>query len=186
MCVLLSLPAGVTAQGVVHQGALATAPRPETRRWLGTVSAVELARGALNAEGERAVARWLSVAFGGRLTFQSGGVTVTSTTVGVGLDVGVRVYLGGEAPRGLFLGLQGAVTAALGVGGDDRASSTGVGLGLTVGALAGYTLVFENRFVLSVGGGAGYTRSDPSYAVFPVPGYAGVVPLLRLSLGYAW
>ncbi|HEX5751987.1 MAG TPA: DUF3575 domain-containing protein [Archangium sp.] len=151
-----------------------------------SVDAVSLVRSTLQLEGERVLTEKLSVQLGVGLSLSasrvgrevpiaSAGGFVTrrveqgNTTGTVSLSPGVRYFLWGSAPEGLWGGLQlgGGVGRSLfdsrsdGVAEPSRITSL-----LTLGgdALVGYSLLLTRGFMLqaAVGMGAAYTTYEES------------------------
>jgi hypothetical protein len=106
----------------------------------------------------------------------------TTRTYGFGADAGLRLFFGGRAPEGGWFSPIGALfyaTARSTAG--ERLTATGS----MIGALAGYTWIWNSGFVLSLGGGLVYVdlRLDgPGISA----GAQGIVPALRLALGYGF
>ncbi|NNC16935.1 caspase family protein [Corallococcus exiguus] len=104
-----------------------------------------------------------------------------------GLDVGAHYHLFGNAPAGLFIGWKvGASAVGFDVGSDGGSTIFTLHQGLDVG----YTLLFWNRLVLSLGVGVGYVVStggdlDSSFEPNPVkPALGSRRPQLGFSSSY--
>lgn len=105
-----------------------------------------------------------------------------SSSLSLGGELGLRVFFLGKAPVGLWIGPE--VSGTYG-----RITSNGVtrsGYGFGVGGGAGWTLVFFDRFALSVGFAA-VSRSVPDLESVEetVPGVE-FLPLPRLAFGVAF
>src|SRR5258708_2768252 len=117
-----------------------------------TVNPIDMFLGTLNVEYERAVASRLGLYGGVNFGFYRGVLqTGDVRPMFVGPEVGLRVYLIGRAPGGLWIGPYG--NAAWVRNTDTSGSIDSLGLGL--GAMAGINLLF-GQFNLSLGAGTGY------------------------------
>jgi hypothetical protein len=134
-----------------------TAPKPPEPEKLGarntiTVNPLALQNEQLGVEYELAFGKVLSVYVAPQIAW---GATQTDSILSAGGSLGVRFFLLGAAPNGIFFGPEIAGTFERIV--DDGILRRGFGLGL--GAGVGWTLVFFDRFVLSVGFSAQYLTS---------------------------
>ncbi|MFW6067145.1 MAG: hypothetical protein ACOC97_02325 [Myxococcota bacterium] len=98
-----------------------------------------------------------------------------------GGDGGIRVFILGDAPEGLWV----APMAGVGLVRADSAFGTQSGVGWWAGGLVGYTWVFSSGFTLSIGGGAQYTDLQIHAPDGPV-GARGAHPTFRAALGWAF
>ncbi len=150
--------------------ALASADEPS---WTVTVDPLTTAIGFVHVQVERVVAPRASLYFGPSLRLFDGVLApVNGPYVGVGAEVGVRGFFGGQAPEGAWVMARGVVA---------RVSSEGSSApgGYTSG-LIGYTAVLGPGLVLSGGGGASWFR-------YGVGGYGvyGFAPALHTNVGWA-
>jgi len=108
------------------------------------------------------------------------------TFIGAGAEFGYRYYDGREGPRGFFLGpsvILGRFTATAENGSQTQYLLFGLA------ADAGYQMIIEDRFSLSLGGGLQFARPDKSIPPQQTPARffanSGVFPRLLLSFGVA-
>ncbi|HVE86434.1 MAG TPA: hypothetical protein VND93_26440 [Myxococcales bacterium] len=156
-------------------------PRPEPPGAQNTITLNPLALRyqQLGIEYERALGPVFSIYLSPQAAY---GVRGGASSLQVGAEAGLRVFFLGKAPVGLWIGPE--VSGTYG-----RVSSDGVtrwGVGTGVGGGAGWTLVFFDRFALSVGFAAVY-RSVPDLESVDetIPGVE-FLPLPRLAFGVAF
>jgi hypothetical protein len=145
-----------------------------------TVNPIDMFTGTLNVEYERAVASRLGL-YGGLNFGYMRGVLSTSEVrpLAIGPELGLRVYLIGRAPGGIWIGPYGNMAWVR----NTDASGSVDSLGLGFGAMAGINLLL-GQFNLSLGAGTGYhDYSSWSAAGVRRIGNFGVTPRLRLALG---
>lgn len=149
-----------------------------------TVNPIDLFTGTINLEYERAIASRVGF-YGGMNFLVMRGVLLPSQTArrfAIGPELGVRIYLIGRAPGGIWLGPY--VNAAYVRESYDGGNYNRDNLALGAGGMGGVNLLF-GQFNLSLGAGAGYT----DYAVFTPAGSlrpagtSGLTPRLRLAIG---
>jgi hypothetical protein len=142
-----------------------------------TVNPVELFSGTFNIEYEQALNPAVSV-YGGLNYLYFKGISATDANAATvfGPEAGLRLYLIGDAPAGIWLGPYLGVAYV-----HNRDSSTPDTLGYGFGAMAGVNLIFS-RINLSFGLGTGwvdYTAPVDGRRV----GLYGFIPRARLALG---
>jgi hypothetical protein len=151
-----------------------TVQAAEPRLWTLQVDPLTTALGFVHLQVERAVdPRW-SVYVGPHLRLFDGLLDATHQPyIGLGVELGVRRFLTGAAPEGVWLEVRG-VGARLRAG-EDRA------FGGYVSALGGITHVFDNGFVLAGGLGVQYLH-------YTIDGYGqrGVLPAAHTTVGFAF
>ena len=135
--------------------------------------------GIFNFEYERAVGDRISVA-GGVTAMYSNGTPFDSSlrSRGGGVNAGVRYYLTGRAPRGLYVsGFARAFRASIEEG-DGMETGNAVG----AGAMIGYAHTLWNRLHLSAAGGAHVLVGDVA-GTHLMPSGRTLDPELRLAVG---
>ncbi len=133
-------------------------------------------------EYERAVHQQVSLFVGPALVagvVNAGGTTVKNE-IGVGSTLGARFFVRGRAPEGLFIG----PILYLGYSHVSERGQTATGLRLSSGAMLGYTTVFFDILVISLGVGASYLNVTQVADGSDVPG--PVETNLRFALGVAF
>jgi hypothetical protein len=153
-----------------------TAARAEPPRWTVQVDPLTTALGFLHVQVERALGDHASVYLGPSVRAFDPLEKSEGRYLGVGGELGVRVFPWGGAPRGGWLQARG-VLAHL---------STDVGGGATAlggygSVLGGYTWILGDRWVLSAGIGAQYLR----YQVAGL-GSRGFLPAAHSTVGFAF
>ncbi|MHB8873765.1 MAG: hypothetical protein ACYC8T_08780 [Myxococcaceae bacterium] len=145
-----------------------------------TVNPVELFSGTFNLEYEQAINPAFSVYGGINYLYFQGVSRVDSTfSTVVGPEVGLRLYLIGDAPAGLWFGpYLGAAYV------HNSSSSTPDSIGYGLGAMAGFNLVF-NRVNLSLGLGTGWVDYSSMVDGRRV-GLYGFIPRARVAVGVAF
>lgn len=161
-----------------------TQPKPAGPEKLGsrntiTVNPFALQNQRLGVEYERAFGKVVSVYLAPQAAY---GATQSSWIFSAGGSLGVRFFLLGAAPSGIWFGPE--------VGGSfERIVEGGIarrGFGLGVGAGVGWTLVFFDRFVLSVGFSAQYLSAPDLRAPEEEQLTVQFRPLPRFSFGVAF
>ena len=143
-----------------------------------TAMPVDPFSGMLNVEYERALTSSFS-AFGGmNVSYFRGLLTNETGRIAVGPETGIRAYIYGRAPAGVWLGPY--VNAAW-VRHLDGASTIN-SVGYSVGGMAGANLLV-GQFVASLGAGLGWHDYSARNAVGTRIGSYGVTPRLRVALG---
>jgi len=144
-----------------------------------TLNPLALQYGRLGVEYERAFGRVVSVAIAPDFSYRGSDVSWHLT---VGGTLGLRFFVLGSAPSGLYFGPE--FSALYGRDYQDGAYSKSIGFGL--GGSVGWTLVIFNRFTLSAGFSAQYRSvpdpTNPEPNAFRVE----IVPLPRLAFGVAF
>jgi hypothetical protein len=159
-------------------------PKPPPEPKLGarntlTLNPLALQHQRLGLEYERALGSVMSLYLAPQVAYGSAGGLWRLSTAGT---LGARFFVLGSAPSGIFFGPEvGAVYERARL-----ASGMRSGLGLGFGASVGWTLVFFDRFVLSVGFAAQF-RSVPDIDA-PEPDAIRVEfgPLPRFAFGVAF
>lgn len=143
-----------------------------------TANPVELFSGTFNLEYETAVNPFLSM-YGGinYLYFQGLSPSAIPDVTMVGPEFGLRGYLFGNAPTGLWVGPYLGLAYV-----HNRASSTPDTLGYGVGAMVGVNIALS-RVNLSLGAGTGWVNYS-SLVDGRRAGLYGVVPRVRLAAGF--
>jgi hypothetical protein len=131
---------------------------------------------------ERVLVDRVSAHVGARLfLFTDGAGRITRDAFAVGVEGGLRLFLWGTAPQGLWLGPQvGVGMSRIRVDG-----ATHAGAGWWTAGVAGYTWRFGSGFVLSLGAGVEYLDMRIQ-TTDGVVGPSGVAPLLRAGLGWSF
>lgn len=147
---------------------------PQAPRWTVQVDPLTTALGFVHVQVERALdPRW-SVYLGPHLRlFDSAFEPRHEPFTGLGVEVGVRRFLTGSAPEGIWLQIRG-VGAQLRWGGQRD-------FGGYVSALGGVTHVFDSGLLLAGGLGVQYIR----YTIGPF-GVSGILPAAHTTLGFAF
>jgi len=145
-------------------------------QWTVQVDPLTAALGYAHVQFERAVAPNWSVYLGPHLRLYD---SVLDDTVepftGIGAEAGARWFWAGSAPAGGWVGARG-VAASLHAQDTDTRTLGGYG-----SVLAGYTAIFNDRWVLSGGAGAQYIH----YRVEEY-GPKGFIPALHTAIGVAF
>lgn len=138
--------------------------------------------GVFNVEYERLVAPRIGIA-GGVTGFYSNGTPFASDlrSRGAGLNLGMRYYLLGEAPAGLFAA---AFARAFYI---SVTEDEGMAEGTTVGggAMVGYAHVFFDRLHVSAAAGAHVLWGDAA-GTHLMPSGSTIDPEVRVALGVAF
>ncbi|MCO4745789.1 MAG: DUF3575 domain-containing protein [Proteobacteria bacterium] len=130
---------------IVLLAALAQAVEPP--RFTVQVDPLTTALGFVHLQAEFAVADHVSVYVGPHFRLFSAPWDEPEPFLGAGVEVGVRAYVLGTAPRGLWLLGRGVVAHAWATD-SDQTSAAGYG-----SLLGGYTWIVQDRLVLSLGAG---------------------------------
>ena len=165
--VALGWPAVAAAQDA---DAAEAAPAP---RWTLQVDPLTTYLGYVHVQVERALTDHVSVYAGPHMRLFSSPTAEPEDYIGVGAELGVRVFPWGVAPRGPWAQVRG-VGARL--WSDDDTAWGGY-----VSGLVGYTWILGDVFVLSGGAGVQYLN----YQVGEL-GPQGVFPALHTTLGVAF
>jgi len=156
-------------------------PKPEELPAKDTITANPLAldHQQLGIEYERALGDIASIYLSPQAAYGSSGSTWLLTA---GLNVGMRFFVLGAAPNGLFFGPEFGVNYERGV----QAGSLRTAIGIGMGGSVGLSLVIFNRFVVSVGFSAQY-RTEPDLTdPTGVTIKTRFAPLPRLAFGVAF
>lgn len=134
--------------------ALAETPpsEPAPRHWTIQVDPLTTVLGFVHLQFERTLGDHASIYVGPHLRLFSSPFSDPEDFVGYGVEVGVRWYFLGTAPRGWW-GLVRGVGASLKT---DANGTRETALGGYGSALGGYTWIVADRLVLSLGGGVQY------------------------------
>lgn len=145
-----------------------------------TINPLALAHSQLGIEYERAFGRGFSLYLAPEFAY---GRTPESWSLGLAGTLGVRLFVLGSAPSGIFFGPE--VSANYQLRSEERVRRRGVGVGL--GGSVGWSLVLFNRIALAAGFSAQY-RAIPD---LESPAGAGairveIIPTPRLAFGVAF
>jgi len=147
-----------------------------------TVNPIDLFTGNLNIEYERALGTRVGL-YGGINFLVMRGVLLRDTPnrFAIGPEAGVRIYLFGRAPGGIWIGpyVNAAYVRESNIGSTDLSRDN---LALGAGGMAGINLLF-GQFNLSLGAGAGYQDYGVLTTTQRLASSYGVTPRLRLALG---
>lgn len=152
-------------------------PQVEEQRALNTITVNPLALlfGTINFEYERATSPHLSVFVGPSYSSLSDGA---QTVTGVGGSAGLRLFPGGLAPEGFFVG----PTFQMAYAGSDVPGSPSA-LVWGAGGILGYTWLIGGFFDVSIGAGAQYMSFEVDSVYGGTVGFTGILPAIRLALG---
>ncbi len=146
---------------------------PEPKAWTVTVDPLTAALGFAHVQVERALGPRASVYAGPSLRLYDSVFGFPAGPFrGYGVEVGVRGFAWGSAPRGAWVMARGVLAA---VAADDTVAPGGY-----TSALVGYTGILGPGLVLSGGAGVSYFDYGPSYGIH------GVLPALHTNLGWAF
>lgn len=137
-----------------------------------------------NLRYERAMTEAQSWVAGGQfLSWNLGNWAVT----GIGAAGGLRFYPRRTAPAGFYYGPEAGVAhvSVRYTGPITKSSSTGQGVTLSAGGLAGYQWVTGGGFAVDLSAGLTFSFGGVSAGNQAAP-LGGVSPSLGLNLGYAW
>jgi hypothetical protein len=144
-----------------------------------TLNPLALQHLQLGVEYERAFGRGLSLFAAPEFAY---GSAASSWQLSLGGTLGLRIFVLGSAPSGIFFGPEVSTRY-------ERSYRAGVlrrGLGLGLGGTVGWTLVLFNRFTLSAGFSAEY-RSVPDLSSSDEGAVqVELVPVPRLAFGVAF
>ncbi|MGZ3457808.1 MAG: hypothetical protein ACXU86_04805 [Archangium sp.] len=159
-------------------------PQPPPEEDLGarntfTLNPLALSHSQLGVEYERAFGKGFSLYTAPEFAY---GRTPEAWTLALAGTMGIRLFVLGSAPSGIYFGPEFSVNYQL--RSQDHVQRRGVGLGL--GGSVGWTLVLFNRFTLAAGFSAQY-RSIPDLES-PAEGALKVeiIPTPRLAFGVAF
>lgn len=144
-----------------------------------TLNPLALRQQRLGLEYEHALGSHVSFYLAPQAAF---GIVPDAWTLSAELDLGLRIFVLGRAPAGIFFGPELA-------GIYERSNETGVlqhGLGTGIGATIGWTLVFFEHFTLSVGFSSQYRTVPQLDAEAGVTLRKEFVSIPRLAFGAAF
>ncbi|OJH33745.1 hypothetical protein [Cystobacter ferrugineus] len=160
-------------------------PKPPVEEDLGarntfTINPLALAHSQLGIEYERAFGRGFSLYVAPEFAY---GRTPETWSLGLSGTLGIRLFVLGTAPSGIYFGPE--LSANYQLRSQERVRRRGIGVGL--GGSVGWTLVLFNRFTLAAGFSAQY-RSIPDLESPAGEGALRVeiVPTPRLAFGVAF
>ncbi len=152
------------------------AAQPDELRWTVQVDPLTTALGFVHVQLERTLSARMSLYVGPHLRLFNGLISEPDDDYrGVGAEVGVRYFLTGVAPEGLWLGVR-AVAAHISSPRVEEAE-----IGGYASALGGYTWIFAQRWVLAAGLGVQYIRYQVGGQ-----GPRGILPAAHTALGVAF
>ncbi len=152
----------------------AVADPPPAPQWTVSVDPLTVMLGFVHVQVERAFGPHISVYAGPSLRlFDSVFGTPAGPYKGYGAEVGVRGFVWGAAPKGVWVMLRGVLAAVV--------SSEGTQPGGYGSVLAGYTGILGPGLVLSGGLGVSYFSYGPSSF-----GIRGVLPAAHTAIGWAF
>lgn len=155
-------------------------PKPEPATWNSvTLNPLALEREQLGIEYERVLGAPASVYIAPQAVYGSAG---SSWVLSAGGNLGVRFFVLGTAPNGLFIGPEVSVMF-------QRSHQAGVfrrAFGVGVGAGVGWSLVFFERFAFSVGFAAQYRSIPDIESAEPDTVRTSFTALPRLAFGVAF
>jgi hypothetical protein len=144
-----------------------------------TLNPLALRQQRLGLEYERALGSHVSIYLAPQAAF---GIVPDAWTLSAELDLGLRIFVLGTAPGGIFFGPELA-------GLYERSNENGLlryGLGTGIGATVGWTLVFFEHFTLSVGFSSQYRTVPQLDAAEGVTLRKEFVSVPRLAFGVAF
>jgi len=144
-----------------------------------TLNPLALQYSRLGVEYERALGTGFSFALAPEFAYRASDLSWHLT---VGGTLGLRFFVLGRAPSGLFFGPEVSILYGRDVQADGVSKSLGLGLGGTVG----WTIIFFNRFTLSVGFSAQYRSIPDPTSSEPNAYRSELIPLPRLAFGVAF
>ena len=151
----------------------AVAEPPTAPLWTVSVDPLTVMLGFVHVQVERAFGPHVSVYAGPSLRlFDSVFGTPAGPYKGYGAEVGIRGFVWGAAPKGVWLMLRGVLAAVV--------SSEGTQPGGYGSVLAGYTGILGPGLVLSGGLGVSYFSYGPSFGIH------GVLPAAHTAIGWAF
>lgn len=149
----------------------------EPREWTVQVDPLTTVLGFVHVQVERKFADHFSIYAGPHLRLFSPPFTEPEKFVGYGVELGARWYFLGTAPRG-FWALGRGVMAQLRTEVNGVPETAGGGYASVLG---GYTFIFGDRFVVSLGAGVQYLQ----YTIADM-GPRGIAPALHTAIGVAF
>jgi hypothetical protein len=161
--------------------ALPAQARPEPASTL-TLNIIDPGGRTASLEIEHAIYPWLSV-HGGLTALIDEALRSQAevSAYGLGPEGGLRLFLLGDAPHGLWIGPSATIAWINGKSGRDREQA----IGFAASGMAGLTVLLFDRMILSLGGGVSWL--DLAANVGDVrAGVFGVRPRLRASAGFAF
>lgn len=170
----ISLPA--------YAEAPAAAPEPPARKWTLQVDPLTTALGFVHLQVERALHPHVSVYAGPSLRLFNGLISEPNDNyVGLGGEMGLRVFFRPTAPRGFWIQTRGVLAHLTSYRRTEPDGSHPTDIGGYVSLLGGYTWIFDRGFVISLGAGVQYLH----YTV-DNQGSKGILPAAHTTLGYAF
>lgn len=154
------------------------------KRLVSTISLnpIELPNGLLGFEYERAVFDNLSVHAGlNFLVDEALNPNDAISAYAIGPEAGLRFFLAGTAPQGLWLGPFAGISYVSGKKDLERRGD----IGFSAGAMAGATMIFFDDMIVSAGAGLGYLDLSTQVGGERA-GMRGWSPRFRLSAGFAF
>lgn len=156
-----------------------------TRHVTLSINPALLLLGGIGAEVEGAVGANVSLfASPSVLLFPSPLLLPDATDVsvsGFGLEGGLRVFPGGSAPKGFWIGPYAGLASASATSG----RSSGHASALTVGGMLGYSWIFKSNFYLSLGAGGGFQSLTSASAFTGFSSKTSPALALRFAIGFA-
>jgi len=171
-------------------------PETEIRRTFVGVVPLPLRQGLIAVDGERVLAPRLSARMGvrfggGRFKDEGTGGEGNTTSLGVGVEPGLRYYLTGTVLNGLWIGahleLSGGWYSRKAVGDLSDMTSRDRTWSAGVGALMGYSMVVSQGFTVQAGVGLGASYDSLRWTVQDTANPEGPqeASLERASWGFA-
>lgn len=155
---------------------------PPARKWTLQVDPLTTALGFVHVQVERALHPHLSLYVGPSLRLFNGLISEpTDNFIGLGGEMGVRVFLRDTAPRGFWLQIRGVMAHLTSYRRTEPDGSHPTSLGGYVSALGGYTWILDSGLTLSAGAGVQYLH----YTV-DGQGPKGVLPAAHTTIGFAF
>lgn len=155
---------------------------PPARAWTVQVDPLTTALGFVHLQVERALHPHVSLYAGPSLRLFNGLISEpTDSYIGLGGEMGVRVFFRPSAPRGAWAEVRGVMAHLTSYRRTEPDGSRPTSLGGYVSALGGYTWIWDNGFTLSAGAGVQYLH----YTV-DGQGPKGLAPALHTTVGFAF
>ncbi len=157
-------------------------PKHPARKWTLQVDPLTTALGFVHLQVERALHPHLSIYAGPSLRLFNGLISEpTDNYRGLGGEMGLRVFFRPTAPRGFWVQTRGVLAHLTSYRRLEPDGSHPTSIGGYVSVLGGYTWIFKNGFVVSLGAGVQYLH----YTV-DNQGSKGILPAAHTTLGYAF
>jgi hypothetical protein len=155
-------------------------PPEDTGAWTTfTLNPLALQHSQLGVEYERAIGRGFSLYVAPEFAY---GSAASSWTLSLGGTAGLRFFVLGGAPSGIFFGPEVSVDYQRSY----RNEVLRKGLGLGLGGTVGWTLVLFNRFTVSAGFSAQYRATPDLESAEEGALRVELVPTPRLAFGVAF